>query len=136
MLYLLPPVHVLTLLIHKQEFLLPDLTKLVHGQEEADKALEASKALFAGGSNLENMPTTQLTEENFKEGTIDIISMLVISGLVKTRSEGRRAVEQGGVTVEGEKVTDFNKVFTKEELSGEGKIVKRGKKNFNKIVAK
>ena len=119
-----------------KEILGYELTKLVHGQEEADKALEASKALFAGGSNLENMPTTELTEENFKEGTIDIISMLVTSGLVKTRSEGRRAVEQGGVTVEGEKVTDFNKVFTKEELSGEGKIVKRGKKNFNRIMVK
>ena len=117
-----------------KEILAYELTKLVHGQEEADKALEASKALFAGGSNLENMPTTELTEEDFKEGTIDIISMLVTSGLVKTRSEGRRAVEQGGVTVEGEKVTDFNKVFTKEELSGEGKIVKRGKKNFNRIM--
>ena len=119
-----------------KEVLAYELTKLVHGQEEADKALEASKALFAGGGNLENMPTTELTEENFKEGTIDIISMLVTSGLVKTRSEGRRAVEQGGVTVEGEKVTDFNKVFTKEELSGEGKIVKRGKKNFNRIMVK
>ena len=119
-----------------KEILAYELTKLVHGQEEADKALEASKALFAGGSNLENMPTTQLTDEDFKEGTIDIISMLVTSGLVKTRSEGRRAIEQGGVTVEGEKVTDFNKVFTKEELSGEGKIVKRGKKNFNRIMVK
>ena len=119
-----------------KEILAYELTKLVHGQEEADKALEASKALFAGGNNLENMPTTELTEEDFKEGTIDIISMLVTAGLVKTRSEGRRAVEQGGVTVEGEKVTDFNKVFTKEELSGEGKIVKRGKKNFNRIIAK
>ena len=119
-----------------KEILAYELTKLVHGQEEADKALEASKALFAGGNNLENMPTTELTEEDFKEGTIDIISILVTSGLVKTRSEGRRAVEQGGVTVEGEKVTDFNKVFTKEELSGEGKIVKRGKKNFNRIIVK
>lgn len=119
-----------------KEILAYELTQLVHGKEEADKALEASKALFAGGSNLENMPTTELTEENFKEGKIDIISMLVVSGLVKTRSEGRRAVEQGGVTVEGEKVTDFNQVFTKEELCGEGKIVKRGKKNFNRIVAK
>ena len=119
-----------------KEILAYELTQLVHGTEEANKALEASKALFAGGSNLENMPTTELTEENFKDGTIDIISMLVVSGLVKTRSEGRRAVEQGGVTVEGEKVTDFNQVFTKEELSGEGKIVKRGKKNFNRIIAK
>ena len=111
------------------------MTKLVHGEEEANKALEASKALFAGGGSLENMPTTTLSEENFKDGSIDIISMLVVSGLVTSRSEGRRAVEQGGVTVDGEKVTDFTKNFTKEELSGEGKIVKRGKKNFNRIMA-
>jgi len=118
-----------------KEILAFELTKLVHGEEEANKALEASKALFAGGGNLENMPTTELTEENFKDGAIDIISMLVVSGLVASRSEGRRAVEQGGVTVDGEKVTDFAKTFTKEELTGEGKIVKRGKKNFNRIMA-
>ena len=118
-----------------KEILAFELTKLVHGEEEANKALEASKALFAGGGSLENMPTTTLSEENFKDGSIDIISMLVVSGLVTSRSEGRRAVEQGGVTVDGEKVTDFTKNFTKEELSGEGKIVKRGKKNFNRIMA-
>ncbi|MBE5951870.1 MAG: tyrosine--tRNA ligase [Lachnospiraceae bacterium] len=118
-----------------KEILAFELTKLVHGEEEANKALEASKALFAGGGSLENMPTTTLSEENFKDGSIDIISMLVVSGLVTSRSEGRRAVEQGGVTVDGEKVTDFAKTFTKDELSGEGKIVKRGKKNFNRIMA-
>ncbi len=118
-----------------KEILAFELTKLVHGEEEATKALEASKALFAGGGNLENMPTTELSEENFKDGTIDIISMLVAAGLVTSRSEGRRAVEQGGVTVDGEKVTDFTKTFRKEELTGEGKIVKRGKKNFNRIMA-
>ncbi len=119
-----------------KEVLAFELTKLVHGEEEANKALEASKALFAGAGSLENMPTTELSDENFTDGAIDIVSMLVVSGLVPTRSEGRRAVEQGGVTVEGEKVTDFKQTFTKEELSGEGKIVKRGKKNFNRIIAK
>ena len=119
-----------------KEILAYELTKLVHGQEEADKALEASKALFAGGGSLENMPTTELTDENFTDGVIDVISVLVAAGLVPTRSEGRRAVEQGGVTVEGEKVTDFKQTFTKEELSGEGKVFKRGKKNFNKVVVK
>lgn len=117
-----------------KEVLAFELTKLVHGQEEADKAMEASKALFAGKGSLENMPTTQLTAENFTDGVIDIVSMLVVSGLVATRSEGRRAVEQGGVTVDDVKVTDFKQTFTKEELSGEGKIVKRGKKNFNRIM--
>ncbi|MGN0506995.1 MAG: tyrosine--tRNA ligase [Lachnospiraceae bacterium] len=119
-----------------KEILGYELTKLVHGQEEADKALEASKALFAGGGNLENMPTTELLADSFTDGTIDIVSMLVTSGLVATRSEGRRAVEQGGVTVDGEKITDFKKTFTAEELSGEGKVVKRGKKNFNRIISK
>lgn len=118
-----------------KEILAFELTKLVHGQEEAEKAMEASKALFAGNGSLENMPTTMLTEENFTDGSIDIVSMLVVAGLVATRSEGRRAVEQGGVTVDGEKVDDFKQTFTKEELSGEGKVVKRGKKNFNRIMA-
>ncbi len=119
-----------------KEILAFELTKLVHGQEEADKALEASKALFAGGGSLENMPTTELTDADFTDGVIDIVSMLVASGLVASRGEGRRNVEQGGVTVEGEKITDFKQTFTKEELSGEGKVVKRGKKNFNRIIAK
>ena len=119
-----------------KEVLAFELTKLVHGEEEANKALEASKALFAGGGSLENMPTTELSDEQFIEGAVDIITMMVESGMVKTRSEGRRAIEQGGVTVEGEKVTDIGMKFTKEELSGEGKIVKKGKKVFNRIIAK
>ena len=119
-----------------KEILAFELTKLVHGQEEADKALEASKALFAGGGNLENMPTTELSADKFTDGTIDIISMMVEAGMVASRSEGRRAIEQGGVTVEGEKVTDIGQKFTKEELSGEGKIVKKGKKSFNRIIVK
>ncbi len=119
-----------------KEILAFELTKLVHGQEEADKALEASKALFAGGGSLENMPTTELNEDMFTEGAIDIISMMVAAGMVASRSEGRRAIEQGGVTVEGEKVTDIGMKFTKEDLSGEGKIVKKGKKSFNRIIAK
>ena len=119
-----------------KEVLAFELTKLVHGEEEANKALEASKALFAGAGSLENMPTTELSDEQFEEGAVDIITMMVAAGMVKTRSEGRRAIEQGGVTVEGEKVTDIGMKFTKEELSGEGKIVKKGKKVFNRIIAK
>ncbi len=119
-----------------KEILAFELTKLVHGQEEADKALEASKALFAGGGSLENMPTTELTDDKFTDGAIDIISMMVAAGMVNTRSEGRRAIEQGGVTVDGEKVTDIGQKFTKEELAGEGKIVKKGKKSFNRIISK
>ncbi|MBP3568901.1 MAG: tyrosine--tRNA ligase [Lachnospiraceae bacterium] len=119
-----------------KEILAFELTKLVHGQEEADKALEASKALFAGGGSLENMPTTELSDDKFTDGAIDIISMMVEAGMVASRSEGRRAIEQGGVTVDGEKVTDIGTKFTKEELSGEGKIVKKGKKSFNRVIAK
>ena len=119
-----------------KEILAFELTKLVHGEEEANKALEASKALFAGGGSLENMPTTELSDDKFTDGAIDIISMMVEAGMVASRSEGRRAIEQGGVTVDGEKVTDIGTKFTKEDLSGEGKIVKKGKKSFNRIISK
>jgi len=119
-----------------KEILAFELTKLVHGEEEANKALEASKALFAGGGSLENMPTTELSDDKFTDGAIDIISMMVAAGMVASRSEGRRAIEQGGVTVEGEKVTDIGMKFTKEDLAGEGKIVKKGKKSFNRVICK
>ncbi|MCR5154177.1 MAG: tyrosine--tRNA ligase [Lachnospiraceae bacterium] len=118
-----------------KEILALELTKLVHGEEEANKALEASKGLFAGTGDLEHMPSTQLTDEVFKDGKIDIIGVLVAAGLVPTRSEGRRAVEQGGVTVDNEKVTDIRTEYTKEDLAGDGKIFKKGKKNFNRVYA-
>ena len=82
------------------------------------------------------MPTTELTDEDLNDGQIDIISLLVKSGLAPTRSEGRRNVEQGGVTVDGEKVTDFKAVFAKEALTGDGIVIKRGKKKFQKVVVK
>ena len=116
-----------------KEVLAFELTKLVHGEEEANKAMEASKALFAGGGNLENMPTTQLTEEDFTDGSIDIMSILVKTGMTASRSEARRAVEQGGVTVNGEKVTDIKTVYTKDVFAEEF-IIKKGKKNFQKIT--
>lgn len=118
-----------------KEILAFELTKLVHGQEEAQKALEGARALFSSG-NAEQMPTIALTEENFVEDKIDILSMLTLSGLVTSRSEGRRAVEQGGVSVNGEKIADSKAVFGKEQLDGEGIILKRGKKNFKKIIYK
>ncbi len=116
-----------------KEILAYELTKLVHGEEEAAKAQESSKALFSAG-NAENMPTYELKEEDFKEGTIDIIGVVAAAGLCASRSEARRAVEQGGVTVDGEKVTDIKTVYTKDDFSGEGKVVKRGKKSFKKVV--
>ena len=118
-----------------KEILAFELTKLVHGEEEATKAQESAKALFAGGGSLENMPTAELTAEDFNDGKIDLIGVLVKAGLNPSRSEARRAIEQGGVTVNDEKITDIKKEFTAEEF-GEGMIVRRGKKNYKKVVVK
>lgn len=115
-----------------KEILAFELTKLVHGEEEANRAMESARALFSSG-NAADMPAVWMEEENFTEGKIDILTMLVASGLVTSRSEGRRAVEQGGVTVDGEKVTDIKAAFEKEQLAGDGIVLKRGKKNFRKI---
>ena len=115
-----------------KEILAYELTTLVHGEEEAKKALDTAKGLFGGG-NAENIPTAELSEDNFKEDKIDLISLLVASGLVTSRSEGRRAIEQGGVSVNNEKVTDIAAAYEKESFSEEF-ILKRGKKNFRKIV--
>ena len=117
-----------------KEILAYELTNLVHGEEEAKKAEEAAKALFAGGGNLENMPTVELTEEQFTEGSIDIISLMIAAGMAGSRNEARRAVEQGGVTVKGEKVADAKATFAKDDFAGEEFIIKKGKKNFKKIV--
>ncbi len=118
-----------------KEILAFELTKLVHGEEEATKAQESAKALFAGGGSLENMPTAELTSEDFTDGKIDLIGVLVKSGLNPSRSEARRAIEQGGVTVNDEKITDIKKEFTPEDF-GEGMIVRRGKKNYKKVIVK
>ena len=117
-----------------KEILAYELTNLVHGEEEAKKAEEAAKALFAGGGNLENMPTATLTDEQFMEDKIDILGILVAGGLAASRSEARRAVEQGGVSVKGEKVADIKKTYTKDEIAAEEFIVKKGKKSFKKIL--
>ena len=117
-----------------KEILAFELTKLVHGEEEAQKAQAAAQALFAGSGNSEHMPTTTLTEEDFMNGTIDICGLLVKGEMTKTRSEARRAVEQGGVTVNDEKISDVKKAYTKEELTGTELIVKKGKKSFHKFV--
>ncbi|MCM1210589.1 MAG: tyrosine--tRNA ligase [Blautia sp.] len=117
-----------------KEILAYELTTLVHGKEEADKAKDAAKALFAGGGSSENMPTAKLTEENFTDGSIDILGILTAAGLAASRSEARRAIEQGGVTVKGEKVSDVRKVYSKEEIAEEEFLVKKGKKSFKKII--
>ncbi len=118
-----------------KEILAFELTKMVHGEEEAVKAKESARALFSSG-NAADMPTAELVEADFMDGAIDILTMLMKSGLVPSKSEARRAVEQGGVSVDGEKVTDIKTVFAKEALTGEGIVLKRGKKNFRKVLVK
>jgi tyrosyl-tRNA synthetase len=115
-----------------KEILAYELTNLVHGEEEAKKAQESARALFSAG-NAAEMPTAELTEANLVDGKIDAIGVLVAAGLVQTRSEGRRAIEQGGVTVNGEKVTDIQTKYDSSAFDEEF-IIKRGKKNFRKIV--
>lgn len=119
-----------------KEILAFELTKLVHGEEEAAKAQEGARALFAGGANTENMPTCELGEEDFTDGNIDILTVLTKSGLAASRSEARRNVEQGGVSADGTQIKDIKAVFAKEQFAGDGVVIKRGKKNFKKVILK
>ena len=118
-----------------KEILAYELTKLVHGEEEAEKAKEASHALFSGAGVSANMPTVEVTEDDLVDGKMDIMAVLVKAGLCESRSDARRAVQQGGVAVDGEKVTDISTSYTISDFSGEGKVVKRGKKKFAKVVS-
>ena len=118
-----------------KEILAYELTALVHGDEEAKKAQESARALFAGG-NAAEMPTAELSDDDFTDGAIDILSIVQKSGLCGSRSEARRNVEQGGVSVDGEAVKDIKTVYTKEQLSGDGIVVTRGKKNFRRVTVK
>ena len=118
-----------------KEILAYELTKLVHGEEEAEKAQTAARALFSGQGSLENMPSYNLTAEDFTDGSIDILAVLQKSGLAPTRSEARRNVEQGGISVNGEQVKDIKASYTREDFAGEGMVVKRGKKKFMKVTA-
>ena len=115
-----------------KEILAYELTKLVHGEEEANKAQASAKALFGAGADAD-IPTADIAEADLIDGAIDILSILVKAGLVPSKSEARRAVEQGGVTVEGEKVTDIKALYTAEALKN-GIVVRRGKKAFKKVV--
>ena len=119
-----------------KEILAFELTKLVHGEEEAAKAQEGARALFSAGGSTVNMPTSELTKEDFRENTIDILTVLTKSGLASSRSEARRNVEQGGVSLNGETVKDIHAAFEKELFAGDGIVVKRGKKNFKKVIVK
>ena len=118
-----------------KDILAYELTKLVHGEEEAEKAREASKVLFGGGMDSANMPTTTLADEDFTDGKIDILEVLVKTGITKSRGEGRRLVQQGGVSVNDNKVTDIALAFTQDDLKANAVIVKKGKKVFHKVQA-
>ena len=119
-----------------KEILAFELTKLVHGEEEANKAKEGSHALFAGGGDSAHMPTLELTAADFADGDLDILALLVKAELAPSRSDARRAVQQGGVSVADEKVTDIQTTYGADAFGADGLVVKRGKKKFVKIVLK
>lgn len=116
-----------------KEILAFELTKLVHGEQEAQKSQNGARALFAGGGNTSDMPACDLSSEDLTDGSIDLISLLVKTELVSSRSEGRRAIEQGGVTVNNEKITDVRKCYTADDFDTDEFIIKRGKKKFMKV---
>jgi tyrosyl-tRNA synthetase len=117
-----------------KEILAFELTKLVHGEDEAKRADETAKSIFTGG-DAENMPVAELSGENFKDGGIDIVSLVFAAGLATSKSDARRAVEQGGVSVNGEKVTAIDTVIAR-DMFNEGLVLKKGKKSFKKVVVK
>ncbi len=117
-----------------KKILAHELTELVHGKDEADKAEEAATALFAGGGDSSNIPQAHIADDKFTDGSIDIMGVLVASGLVTSRSEARRAIEQGGVSVNDEKVTDISVSYSKDQIGSTDFIVKKGKKSFKRIT--
>ena len=119
-----------------KEILAFELTKLVHGEEEATKAREASHALFAGGRDSAHMPTVELSAADFADGDLDILALLVKTELAPSRSDARRAVEQGGVSVADAKVTDIKTSYSADSFGADGLVVKRGKKKFVKVLVK
>ena len=118
-----------------KEILAFELTAMVHGEEEAKKAEASAKALFSGAGASDNMPTTELTGADLNEGKIDILTLLVKSGLCTTKSDARRNVQQGGVTVDDVKVSDIAAAYDAETLKN-GIVIRRGKKNYNKVLLK
>ena len=118
-----------------KEILAYELTELVHGEEEAKRAKESAKALFSGG-NAAEMPTAAITETDLRDGCIDILGLLVSASLAESRAQARRTVEQGGVTVNGEKITDIRKTYTPEEIMAQDFVLKRGKKKFCRVIYK
>ena len=119
-----------------KEILAYELTQMVHGEEEAKKAEASAKALFGGSGSSENMPSTELTDDDFTDGKIDTLTLLVKCGLAASKGEGRRLVQQGGISVNDEKVTDFATAFEKAVFAGDGAIIRKGKKVFHKALVK
>ena len=117
-----------------KEILAFELTKLVHGEEEAEKARDASRALFSGAGDTEHMPTTELTNDDFGGGSIDVLTLLVKCGLAASKGEARRLVQQGGVSVNDEKVTAIETTFGCEQFTGDGLVIKKGKTVFHRAV--
>ncbi|MBO7405677.1 MAG: tyrosine--tRNA ligase [Clostridia bacterium] len=117
-----------------KEILAFELTKLVHGEEEAKRAETAAKALFAGGADNSNMPTTALAAEDFTDGAITVIDLLVKAGLCSTKSDARRTIEQGGVFIGDDKVTEVKAAVGEARFEGDGLIIRKGKKNFHKFT--
>ncbi len=118
-----------------KEILAFELTKMVHGEEEAKKAQNTAHAIFSGAGDSENMPQTEITEGDLTDGSADVLTLLVKAGLAKSKGEGRRLIKQGGVSVDGDKVTDANQTFAAEALKN-GIVIKKGKKVFHKILLK
>ncbi|MFI3225839.1 MAG: tyrosine--tRNA ligase [Clostridia bacterium] len=119
-----------------KEKLAHELTQMVHGVEEADKALEAAKAIFAGGGVSENMPTTEIDDSNFTDGSVSVLDLLVITKLMPSKSEARRNIQGGGVSIDGVKVTDVNALVAKDDFKDGEIVIKKGKKAFHKVIVK
>ena len=116
-----------------KEILAYELTALVHGKEEADKAQDAAKSIFGGGQSSENMPTTALTDDDFQDGTIGVLTLLVKCGLAASNGEARKLVQGGGVSIDGEKIADFKMTLSVADFAEE-RIIKKGKKTFHKVI--
>ena len=119
-----------------KEILAFEVTKLIHGEEEADKAQKAAKALFGGGNDLENMPCVELFDEDFEEGNISVVNIMVKAGIAKSKGDAKKLIQQGGVSVNDEKVPDFTFSLSRDKISSEDIIIKKGKKVFYKVIIK
>ena len=119
-----------------KEILAHEVTAMVHSKEEADKALEASKALFSQGTDSAHMPTTEIEASSFQDGKLPVLDLLLACGLVPSKGEGRRLIQQGGCTIAEQKVTDANAMVSEEDFAGGALIIKKGKKVFHKAVLK